>query len=277
MVAQGLCPSGPTAFDWGGLLPGVGRLGRATSVFQMTCWTKPQESEAVREQFRQAHALARREVEAGRPCVVWGAYVPEFAAVAGVTEDAYLVKSFKGSMGEPEPPIPFDGLNAPGGAYVLAFPTVAEGRPGNTDREALAGAVARFRTPSGHSNYQAGTAAYDLWIAELQAGRADAGGNSYNAACYAEGRRFAREFLERVAARNAALAGPLAPAIEEYAAAAEAMAHVAALFPFRGQYGTLVDDEAAIGEAVAALQTARDAESRAVERLAEVAAAEWAG
>jgi len=51
-------------------------------------------------------------------------------------------------------------------------------------------------------NYQTGAAAYDPWTAELQAGWADAGGNSYNAACYAEGRRFAREFLERVARRN---------------------------------------------------------------------------
>src|SRR5262249_49542761 len=143
------------------------------------------------------------------------------------------------------------------------------------DRRALVQAVARFRTPSAHPNYQSGAAAYDLWTAELQARRADAGGNSYNAACYAEGRRFAREFLERVAARNPAVAAPLAPAIQEYAAAAEAMARVSAIFPFRGQYGTVVEEEAAIGEAAEALRTARDAESRAVERLVEVAAKEW--
>src|SRR2546426_6610764 len=80
LVARGLCPSGPTAFDWGALLPGVWRLGRATSVFQVGCWTKPKESEAVREQFRQAHAMARREGAAGRPCVMWGAYGAEVAA-----------------------------------------------------------------------------------------------------------------------------------------------------------------------------------------------------
>jgi hypothetical protein len=114
------------------------------------------------------------------------------------------------------------------------------------------------------------------WIAELQARRADAGGNSYNAACCAEGRRFAREFLERVAGRIPAVAGMLAPAIPEYAAAADGMARVAALFPFRGQYGTMVDDERAIGEAVAALKTARDAENGAVERLAALVATEWA-
>jgi hypothetical protein len=276
MVARGLCPSGPTAFDWGGLLPGVWRLGRATSVFQVGCFTRPKESEAVREQFREAHAMARREVAAGRPCVVWGAYVPEFAAVVGVTGDSYHVKSFKECMGEEQPPIPFDALDAPGGAYLLAFPMVAELPPAEADRQAVARAVARFRTPNGHPNYQTGTAAYDLWIEELQACRADAGGNSYNAACYAEGRRFAREFLERVAGRNPPVAGPLAPAVHEYATAAQAMERVAALFPFRGQFGTIVEDEPAIGEAVEALRTARDAESRAVERLAALATREWA-
>src|SRR5437867_1038292 len=69
VVARGLCPSGPTAFDWGALRPGVWRLGRTTSVFEATSFTGPKESGPVREQFRQAHAMARQEVEAGRPCV----------------------------------------------------------------------------------------------------------------------------------------------------------------------------------------------------------------
>jgi hypothetical protein len=270
-VARGLCPSGPTELEWGALLPGVWRLGRATSVFQAISFTGPKESEAVREQFREAHAMARREVEAGRPCVIWGAYVPEFAAVVGVTGDSYQVKSFRECSGEEQPPIPFDALNAPGGAYLLAFPMVPSLPQADADRQALARAVARFRTPHPDPSYQTGVAAYDRWIEELLARRADAGGNSYNAACYAEGRRFAREFLERVAGRNRELAGPLAPAIQEYTKAAQAMEQVAALFPFPGQWGAMVTDEAAIEGAVEALRTARDAESRAVERLAAIA------
>jgi hypothetical protein len=275
-VARGLCPSGPTALDWGALLPGVWRLGRATTAFQAICFTGPKESEAVREQYREAHAMARREVAAGRPCVVWGAYVPEFAAVVGITGDSYQVKSFRECMGEPQPPIPFDALNAPGGAYLLAFPMATELPPADADRQAVARAVARFRTPSPDLNYQSGAAAYDRWIEELQARRADAGGNSYNAACYAEGRRFAREFLGRVAGRNPAVAGPLGAAVQEYAAAAQAMERVAALFPFPGPWGTVVEDAAAISEAVTALRTAHDAETRAVERLAALAEMEWA-
>jgi hypothetical protein len=274
-VARGLCPSGPTALDWGALLPGVWRLGRATSVLRATCFTGPKESDAAREQYRATHAMARREVEAGRPCVVWGAYVPEFAAVVGVTADSYLVKSFRECNGEDQPPIPFDALNSVGEAYLLTFPMPAPLPPADADRQAIARAVSRFQTPSANPLYQTGAAAYDRWIEELQARRADAGGNSYNAACYAEGRRFAREFLQRLATRTPSVAASLAPAIQDYATAAQAMDRLTALFPFRGQYGTVVEDAPAIADAAEALRTARDAETRAIERLATVAATEW--
>jgi hypothetical protein len=273
-VARGLCPSGPTVFDWGTLLPGVARLGRSPLVFQSESWSGPKESETVKAQYREAFELVRREVAAGRPCVVWGAYVPEFAAVMGVTADAYLVQSFKACMGEEQPPIPCEDLNAPGGPYVLAFPAAAEVPPAEADRRAICGAVARFRNPAPGPMYRYGAAAYDRWIEELEAGHADAGGNAYNAACYAEGRQFARDFLQRLAARSEQFTEPLRLAAMDYAAAAAAMARVTALFPFAGQFGTLVTDAAAIAAAVPALREARDAESRAIERLAEVAARE---
>lgn len=106
---------------------------------------------------------------------------------------------------------------------------------------------------------------------ELQARRADAGGNSYNAACYAEGRQLARDFLQRLAARHPALAAPLQQAAADYTVAAAAMARVAALFPFPGQWGAVAEDAPAIEKAAAALREAREAESRAVDRLAGVA------
>jgi hypothetical protein len=276
-VASGLCPSGPTAFQWGTLLPGVNRLGRSTAVYQAECFAGPKESEASRESFRAALAFAQREVEAGRPCVLWGAYVPEFAAVVGIRGDSYLVKSYRECNGEPQPPIPYDELNAPGGPYVLAFPTPTEFPRAETDRRALGQAVAMFRNPACSPRYRYGTAGYDRWIEELEARRADAGGNSYAAACYAEGRRFAREFLQRVAERTPAIAAPLRQAAGEYGAAAQAMDRVAALFPFPGQWGAMVDDGAAIAEATDALRTARDAETRAIERVAALMEQDRAG
>jgi hypothetical protein len=63
-------------------------------------------------------------------------------------------------------------------------------------------AVERFRGPAPCALYRYGAAAYDLSIQELKARRADAGGGGYTAACYAEWRAFARDFLGRVARRN---------------------------------------------------------------------------
>lgn len=277
-VARGLCPSGPTVFEWGSLLEGVHTLGRGTLVFRPTCYESPQKSKVVREAFRTAFELVRREIEAGRPCVIWGAYLPEFAAVYGVTETEYLVRSVKGCHGEPEPPVAWDGLEAPGGPYVLAFPCATAPPPrGETtglrmsaDWRALCLAVWRYRATSWGGDYRYGTEAYDLWIDELEGRRAMAGGNSYNAQCYAEGRRRAQQFLTRLAERNPGMAEPLARAADDYVTAAEAMERVAALFPFPQPWDAFVEDGAAIAEATEALRAARDAETRAIARIADL-------
>lgn len=274
-IARGLCPSGPTALDWGALLPGVQALGRSALVSHAASCDNPRESEAARAAHREAFELARREVEAGRPCVVWGTYLPEFGVVVGIRDDAYLVRSFKGCNGEEEPPIPWDGLQAPGGAYVLAFPAPAGLPPVEADHRALARAVATFRHAAPSPLYRYGTDGYTLWIEELESRRADAGGNSYNAACYAEGRRLAREFLARVAARTPLAVEEITRAAQDYATAAGAMSRVAALFPFPGAWGSPVEDEAAIHEAADALRLARETERRAIERLERVAGMDW--
>jgi hypothetical protein len=268
-VARGLCPSGPTAFDWGSLLRGVWRLGRATTVFQGTCFGRPEESEIAREQFWAAFEMAGRETDAGRPVVIWGAYAPEFAAAVECTDDAYVVKSFRDCTGEPQPPIAYDALEAPGGPYCLAFPSASPpvDQPA-ADRSALIQAVGRCRTPSDDASYAVGPAAYDRWIEELTARRADAGGNAYNAQCYAEGRSLAAQFLGRVAERNPDLAAGLAAPVDRFREAASAMARVAELFPFPGSWGRPVEEEATIRDAVEALHEAREAESHAVAGLA---------
>jgi hypothetical protein len=274
-IARGLCPSGPTAFNWGSLLPGVHALGRSTLVYHDTCFEPPRESERVRQSHLEAFNVARREIEAGRPCVIWGAYIPEFAAAYGVTEDAYLVSSFKSCTGEAEPPVGFNDLDAPGGPYVLAFPVPAGVPQREADRRAVCAAVARFQDPSPGPLYRYGAAAYDCWIEELEGRRADAGGNSYNAACYAEGRLFARDFIRRIAARNSFVADELELAAKDYSVAAEAMSSVESLFPFPGRWGSVIDDDEAITSATHALRDAQEAETRAVGRLEQVAQMEW--
>lgn len=273
-IHKDLCPSGPTVLNWDALNFGVRFLGRSTLTFYSgQCHSEGYKSELTREHCRSAFEMAKSEIVAGRPCVIWGAYVPEFAACMGVDGDAYLVKSFKECINQEQPPIPFDEINAPGGAYVLGFPNATDLKQLHADQHAVLRAVEMSRRPS--SDYVYGPAAYDMWADALRAHRADSGGNAYNAACYAEGRRFAGEFLERMAKRNEFAAGELNRAAADYAKAADATAQVAKLFPFPGEWGEKIEDDNIIGEAAGALKAAKDAESDAIKTLTKVTVLDW--
>lgn len=265
-VHEKLCPSGPTVFDWGLLSSGVARLGRSTVSFHGgKCGGSDQD-------FRAAHELVRREIEAGRPCVLWGAYVPEFAIAVGVEGNSYLVKSFKPFVGDPEPPIPLDQLQVPGGTYVLAFPASVEVARADADRQAVFHALEMLSYEVGNPHYANGLAAYDQWIAALAVGDLPAHGNSYNAQCWAEAKRCAHQFLARLAERNPAVSEQLGRAARAYGEAAEAMGVVAGIFPFPDADNKVSDPDVR-AKAVPALRAAKAAEARAASALAEAAEA----
>ena len=274
-VHEQLCPSGPTVLDWGRLLPGIARIGRSTVVcHSFECHTGEYINDRTKAHCRAAFELAKREIEAGRPCVVWGAYVPEFAAVTGIEGDCYLVSSFKECLKEEQPPIRFDEVEAPGGSYVLGFPTPTQAPQRQSDRSALINALDMLHAGSWDGKYARGLAAYDAWIDALEACRASVFGNAYNTACYSEGRHFARDFIKRLAGRNEFAAGPLGRAAAAYALAADVMQRLGEMFPFPGE-GEVVDDDAAIGEAVGILRSAKDSETRAAQAIEEAVNLDW--
>lgn len=264
VVHEELCPSGPTVFDWRRLEWGPRLLGRDVIVFA------GEECGGNEADFRAAFQLATREIEAGRPVVVWGAYAPEFAIAVGVQDGSYLVRSFKPFVGEDEPPIPYNKLETPGGVYVLGFPNAVEVSRAEADRKAVEHAAAIVDAPAVESKYAAGLAAYDQWIGALEAGKAEAFGNSYNAQCWAEAKRFAAEFLARLAARNDAVAGPLGDAAAAYRQTATEMTKVAELFPFPDAEEKVKEAEAR-AQAIAALKSARESESRGWAALKQAA------
>ena len=266
-----LCPSGPTVLDWSGLEPGIRALGRSTVQFSsFECHTRDNRSDRSRAHCRATFELVRNEIEAGRPCVLWGAYVPEFAAVHGIEGDAYLVSSFRGAMKLEEPPVSFDAVEAPGGPHALGFPTATDYPPQRKDRPAVARAIRHSLESIGWEPYEHGIRAFDAWAAALEAKRAIRFGNAYNAACYAEARAHASEFVFRAAKRHPVVSTALTAAGSSYGAVVEALQGLVELFPFRGpQEQGVVDDRKAIGQAVTLLRTAKEAEISAVESLRE--------
>jgi hypothetical protein len=213
--------------------------------------------------------MVRSELLAGRPCVLWGTYVPEFGVVVGIEGDAYQVASFKRVLQQEEPAIPYNKTEAPGGVYALGFPAEAEYPELHRDLEAVLEALRQWTRPA-HGPYRFGADAYDAWIEALQARRADRLGCGYNAACYAEGRRFAQHFFERMSARRPLAANLLRHAAESYREAADAMDHVSEVFPFGHEEQGPITAAAKIDEATGLLGDARDAEARAMTFLTDV-------
>jgi hypothetical protein len=275
-VHKDLCPSGPTCLDWGGLNWGITMLGRSTSSFMSgDCYTKDCINDRTREHCRAAFEMAAREVLAGRPCVMWGAYVPEFAIVNGIDNGKYILSSFKESCKEEQPPLEWDKIDAPGGPYILAFPTAT---PMNNTMSwhgyyTIGRGVQMLTQPSAAKGYATGLKAYELWCEALQAKRVEAFGNSYNAQCYAVSKSMIKDYLSRVALRHPNVAGELNEAIKHYETVVGHMEHVAKLFPFPGQ--GKVEDDAVIKAAVDALSDAQQAESKAVEALERSLKGDW--
>ena len=267
-------PCGPTNFDMGRLLGGVRSLGRSTLWFKggrCPCELKEASaSAAVWQELRLAQEIVMREIVAGRPCVLYGsgAGFAEFGAVVGLQEGAYL------AAGQPDP-VPADRLTTPGGTYVLTFPSGLPVDPVLADRQAIVHALDMLhsgttKNPVSLVRMSTGQAAYDEWIAALDSGTVGPHGG-YNAQIWAEAKRYARDFVARLAARNQPIQGPLRQAAAAYVEVAAAMQQVADLYPDPPQ-GKEAEDAEIRAKAARALRTAQAAEAKATEALSQAAA-----
>ncbi len=260
--------AGPTTVRRSLLADGLRHLGRTTLQFDSGDWYLTDElTEADRGHCRALYDLVAGEIAAGRPCVIWGTYLPEYGVVTGVEDGGYHVLCHRLLTGEPMEPIDITALQAPGGLYGLAFPSPTDATVGHGDRQSVVRAIEVHRQVSGTADYCFGLGAYDLWIRALEEGIADGFGHAYCSQCYAESRRLAADYLLRLADRNEQMAEPLSVAAEDYAEAAEALERMAAAFPFPAQ-GEL-EDRRRVAGALEDLHCAAEAEARSGEPLAE--------
>lgn len=266
-VHEEICPSGPTVLDWSRLSRGVHTLGRATIEFRSPCCEVS--GKAREDSCRAAFELVRNELLAGRPCVLWGTYLPEFGVVVGISGESYQVKTFKEVLQQEQPAIPHNKTEPPGGIYVLGFPAEAEYGELQRDLEAILEALRQWSRPA-YGLYKFGPDAYDLWIESLRAKRAGRFGCGYNAACYAQGRRFAQEFFERMSTRRPLAANLLRQAAESYREAADTMERVSQVFPFSHDEEGPITAAAKIEQAAGLLADARDTEAQATAFLTEI-------
>ena len=267
-----VCPSGPTAWD----SEMINKLGLNVG-FRVKLVTGHAKGDDFKAKQREAFDLVKAAIDRKTPCFGWELGIPEYYVIYGYDDTGYL---YRGPLAdEGEGPKPWDELaNTDIGALMVG--SVEKTPPADaatTVREALAFAVEIAESPSKWiwPKYTAGPAGYGVWIDALENGTADGFGTAYNAACWAECRGYAAQFLREAAERLGPKHRPLFDeAIAHYDTVAQHLKRVADLFPFMG-----TDDEAKtanvrdprrVRAAIGHLRVARAAEEAALATLREI-------
>jgi DNA-binding transcriptional ArsR family regulator len=173
-----------------------------------------------------------------RPIGLWGLVVPEYFIMNGYKGDHYLVSTMRESNNEPEVPLKYDSLQAPGGFSEIIFeketkPLELERR----DKQALQRAVRVAEGKYAMDGYVQGPNAFVTWARQLKEGQQDVllyHGNSYVGACTHEGLEWAAQFLKGLSKRykEQSHGDSLRSASKEYSKAAASMKEFSELFPF---------------------------------------------
>ncbi len=245
-----LCPSGPTAHKaYGEIIKGTESLGFNVSGINQPDLITEDEGEVKQDVlFERFFTKLKQDLnKLNKPAIIWGIPVPEYGIVYGFSGDSYIVSTLRHLHNQPEDPIKFNELQAPGGLHAFYFTDENEGITEEKNKEAIERAI-RMAKGDGFTvpNYVAGPMAFDVWASILEKGEFDKNsyhGNSYNAACTHEGLHVSAEFLYSLAIEfsGTQMEDFLKKASTEYEEAADLMKEFVEIFPF-GFEGKLSKD-----------------------------------
>jgi DNA-binding transcriptional ArsR family regulator len=283
-VAKGMtCPSGPTAFPektWKQIRKATEDLGWTIETLAYEgCYPEkegaptPKEIEKARKVFERI----KQEIdEKDRPVVLWGLVVPEYGIIKGYEGNSYIVSTFRSITGQPETPILFHDLKAPGCLDAVFFRARTKRKGETADKEALQRAIgfASGKMPV-LNNYVAGPEALDEWATVLEMlleDKQNYHGNSYVGACYCESRGMCSEYLKRLAQRHPGnQSKSLLKSVEAYEKGWKLMKEFMQLFPF-GFRGDMNLERRKKGAAL--LRAVKPCEEEAIKHM-KAALEEW--
>lgn len=245
-VSKGMtCPSGPTALPmetWTKIHRGTEKLGWTIEHYEYPHSYPKKEGRPTPEEIEVAKKLfakVKQEIDQrDRPVVLWGLVVPEYGIVNGYEGDSYITSTFRSLTKQPETPISFHDLKAPGCIDAFFFRDQVKIDPKTVSKEAVTRAF-QFATAKVPvlGNYVAGPAALDEWANVLERvpeEKQNYHGNSYVGACVAEGRAISAEFLRRLAGKHKGKQSErLLAASERYGKGAKLMEEFTRIFPFK--------------------------------------------
>jgi hypothetical protein len=267
-IAPGLCPSGPTDWDTR-RIPVLGRnIGYVEEGIDVYCPGQRDDLSAAQER---AWDHVRSRIDENLPCYGWEADIPEFYVIYGYDETGYYISG--PGCDEGRGPVSWRKLGA-SDIGVVFVSSISLGEPTDvrkTVRDALSFALDVGYNRCRWTDSAGGLVGYDVWIRTLQAGRAERFGLGYNAAVWAESRRFAVEFLKETRhGLNGDLDHLLAPAVRHYEVVAQALKTVSDTYPFqKGKSEPVAADDRALAT-VETLRQARESEAAGLAVLAEL-------
>jgi hypothetical protein len=204
-----------------------------------------------------------------RPVVLWGLVVPEYGIITGYQGESYLVSTFRHLTNQPEDPILFYDLQAPGGLEAFFFKNKVKPDPESLGWKTLERATrfAEGKDPT-LDNYVVGPKALDEWANILESRPEEEQnyhGNSYVAACVWESHAISGEFLKRLANRHPQKPSEqLLAAADRYEQATKLMREVTQIFPFKFQGEMKLNDRT---KAATLLRKVKPLEEDAIGRM----------
>lgn len=268
-----VCPSGPTAWHTIKLFELGKNLG-----YRIEGFFGSQQQGDFADLQRRAWEHAQQALDQRHPCYGWELEIPEFYVVYGYDEVGYYFSGPGCDAGTG--PKPWQELGDTG-IGVLELYSVQPGEAADdatTVKQALTFALEFAATPNAWTSdgYKTGLAGYDNWISALLEGKASDMGMRYNTGVWLECRKNAAGFLEEAKTRLAGQADALFDvAAGSYRAVVAGLERIAEIYPWSFEVSD--EDSLPVDEqsraAVAALQSAREAEGAGLQALEKIVAA----
>jgi hypothetical protein len=236
------CPSGPTSLGkmWDLIFEGTNALGFKTQLYyDHGCF--PSEEGVItpedRERAIELFQIVAKFIDKKESVVLWGIPIPEYGIITGYQGTSYLASTFRWLINQPEEPVAFDALQAPGSLHAITITKQRTDRNSQDVKITLKRAIALAEGKLTEENYVSGVKAYEEWAKVLENAPSEQvlyHGNSYNGECTQEAKNIACEFLKRLAKQGLSSENSenLLEASKEYKKITKILKSFVDLFPF---------------------------------------------
>ncbi|MFW9866875.1 MAG: ArsR/SmtB family transcription factor [Promethearchaeota archaeon] len=248
VLSRATCPSSPTALGrnvWRTIEKSTELLGYSVCVFNDNGSFPSEEGKLTEEDIKRAkklYSFTKEAIDSNKPVIIWGLFIPEYGICNGYTNGSYLVSTYRRNTNQPETPISYDALQAPGCLHAILLeeklPPISEKDDKNAIEHAIKFAEGNIIQFSELNNtYISGADAFDKWADLLENGNDEDllyHGNSYVGACTLEAEQLASSFLEHISNKynGAPQSIFLKKSSEEYKNVASLLEKFTEIFPF---------------------------------------------